>query len=199
MSGTVDLMVARLTGVARDGALRAGRGLSGLMGQEITIHVPSVRVGTKADACDAVGGPEALVLGAYLTISGDVSGHVMLLFPESRALECVDLMCGSATGTTTVIDEMATSAIGELGNIVGSAFVDALADDLNLLLHPSIPTVVNDMAAALVQAVYAEILAQSGEVVMIDTIFEDSAGRSAGLLIVAPDPVSFGKLQELAA
>ena len=199
MSDPVDLVVARLTEVAKDGALRAGRGLSGLMGQEITIHVPSVRIGTKADACDAVGGPEALVLGAYLTISGDVSGHVMLLFPEKRALECVDVMCGQAPGTTTEIDEMATSAIGELGNIVGSAFINALADDINLVLHPSTPTVVNDMAVALVQTVYAEILAQGGEVVMIDTIFEDSVGRSAGLLIVAPDPASFGKLQELAA
>ena len=199
MSDPVDLVVARLTEVAKDGALRAGRGLSGLMGQEITIHVPSVRIGTKADACDAVGGPEALVLGAYLTISGDVSGHVMLLFPEKRALECVDVMCGQAPGTTTEIDEMAASAIGELGNIVGSAFINALADDINLVLHPSTPTVVNDMAVALVQTVYAEILAQGGEVVMIDTIFEDSVGRSAGLLIVAPDPASFGKLQELAA
>lgn len=199
MPDPVDLVVARLTGVAKDGALRAGRGLSGLMGQEITIHVPSVRLGTKADACDAVGGPEALVLGAYLTISGDVSGHVMLLFPEKRALECVDVMCGQAPGTTTEIDEMAASAIGELGNIVGSAFINALADDINLVLHPSTPTVVNDMAVALVQTVYAEILAQGGEVVMIDTIFEDSVGRSAGLLIVAPDPASFGKLLELAA
>jgi chemotaxis protein CheC len=199
MSDSVDLVVARLTGVARDGALRAGRGLSGLMGQEITIHVPSVRLGTKADACDAVGGPEALVLGAYLTITGDVSGHVMLLFPQKRALECVDVMCGQSYGTTTEIDEMATSAIGELGNIVGSAFINALADDVNLVLHPSTPTVVNDMAVALVQTVYAEILAQGGEVVMIDTVFEDSRGGSAGLLIVAPDPASFGKLQEIAA
>lgn len=53
MSDSTDVMVARLSGVARDGALRAGRALSGLMGQEITIHVPSVRLGTKADACDA--------------------------------------------------------------------------------------------------------------------------------------------------
>jgi chemotaxis protein CheC len=51
-------LVTTLSTVAREGAIRAGRGLSGLMGQEITIHIPSVRVGTKADACDAVGGEE---------------------------------------------------------------------------------------------------------------------------------------------
>ena len=122
-------LITTLAQVAKDGAFRAGRGISGLMGQEISIHVPNVRIGTKADACDAVGGEEEVVLGAYLAISGDVTGHVMLLFPVARALECVDLMCGQRVGTTTEPDELAESAIGELGNIVGSAFINALADE----------------------------------------------------------------------
>lgn len=199
MQATADQLVATLSTVARDGAIRAGRGLSGLMGQKIAIHVPNVRMGTKADACDAVGGEESIVLGAYLGISGDITGHVMLLFPVARALECVDLMCGQPPGTTTVPDELAQSAIGELGNIVGSAFVNALADKVNLILHPSPPTIVHDMAIALVETVYAEVLSQGGDVAMIDTEFEDQKGRSAGLLIIAPDPSCMEQLQRLAA
>ncbi len=194
-----EALVHMLTSVARDGAVRAGRGLSGLMGQQISIHVPNVRIGTKADACDAVGGEENLVLGAYLSISGDITGHVMLLFPVDRALECVDLMCGQAPGTTVEPDELAQSAVGELGNIVGSAFVNALADDLNLILHPSPPTIIHDMAIALVQSVYAEVLSQGGDVVMMDAVFEDEKGRTAGLLIVAPDPASIERLMKVAA
>lgn len=199
MQVIADELVDTLSVVARDGASRAGRGLSGLMGQEIAIHVPSVRAGTKVDACDAVGGEESLVFGAYLSISGDITGHVMLLFPMARALACVDLMCGQPIGTTTEPDELAASAVGELGNIVGSAFVNALADQLNLILHPSPPIILNDMAVALVQSVYAEILSQGGEVVMIDTVFEDHTGNTAGLLIVAPDPSCLDRLQEMAA
>lgn len=194
-----DDLISALTVVAKDGAFRAGRGLSGLMGQEISIHVPNVRAGTKADACDAVGGEETIVLGAYLSISGDITGHVMLLFPVPRALECVDLMCGQPVGTTVEPDELAESAVGELGNIVGSAFINALADSLNLILHPSPPTVIHDMAVALVESVYAEVLSQGGDVVMMDAIFEDHTGRTAGLLIVAPDPVSLEHLQKVAA
>ena len=192
-------LISTLSTVAKDGAFRAGRGLSGLMGQEIAIHVPNVRVGTKADDCDAVGGEEAIVLGAYLSISGDITGHVMLLFPIPRALECVDLMCGQPPGPTVEPDELSDSAIGELGHLVGSAFVNALADHLNLILHPSPPTVVNDIAIALVESVYAEVLSQGGDVVMMDAIFEDFSGKTAGLLIVAPDPVSLGRLQRVAA
>lgn len=192
-------LITTLAQVAKDGAFRAGRGISGLMGQEISIHVPNVRLGTKADACDAVGGEEEVVLGAYLAISGDITGHVMLLFPVSRALECVDLMCGQRVGTTTEPDELAESAIGELGNIVGSAFINALADHVNLSLHPSPPTVINDMAIALVESVYAEVLSQGGDVVMMDAIFEDHSGRTAGLIIVAPDPLSLERLLKVAA
>jgi chemotaxis protein CheC len=194
-----DELIATLSGVSRDGAFRAGRGLSGLMGQEIAIHVPNVRLGTRSDACDAVGGEDALVMGAYLSISGDITGHVMLLFPVARALQCVDFMCGQRPGTTSEPNELAESAIGELGNIVGSAFVNALADHLNLILHPSPPAVLQDMAIALVDSIYAEVLSQGGDVVMMDAIFEDQAGRTAGLLIVAPDPGSLARLERVAA
>jgi chemotaxis protein CheC len=192
-------LISTLTHVAKDGAFRAGRGLSGLMGQEIQIHVPNVRSGTRADACDAVGGEETIVLGAYLSISGDITGHVMLLFPVPKALECVDLMCGQPIGTSTEPDELSASAVGELGNIVGSAFINALADFANLILHPSPPTVIHDIAIALVESVYAEVLSQGGDVVMMDAIFEDHSGRTAGLLIVAPDPVSVERLLRVAA
>lgn len=185
--------------VAEDGARRAGRGVSGLLGQEFTIHVPHVRMGTSVDACDAVGGPESLVLGAYLSFSGDVTGHVVLLFPEQRALECADLMCGQPIGTTTEIDELTESAIGELGNVVGSGFINALADLTNLILHPSPPTIVHDMAIAMVETLYAEVMMQDGEVIMMDTVFEDSKGKTAGLLILAPDPSTLDIILERAA
>jgi len=188
MTPTADRLIESLSDVARDGAVRAGRAITGLMGQRILIHVPSVRLGTKVDACDAVGGEEAVVLGGYLSITGDITGHVMLLFPLSRAFECVDLMCGQPSGTTRELSELTESAIAELTNIVGSAFINALADHAHLILHPSPPTICHDMALALVESIYAEVLSQDGDVVMIDTVFEDQKGRTAGLLIVAPDP-----------
>ena len=199
MAVNQERLTSLLARVARDGAVRAGRGLSGLMGQEIAIHVPSVRAGTKADACDAVGGAEAIVMGSYLGMTGAISGHIMLLFPIKRALACVDLMCGQAPGTTTEPDEVAESAIGELGNIIGSAFVNALGDATNLVLQPTTPAVLQDMALALVESVYAEILMQGGDIVMIDTVFEDTNGTTAGLLIFAPDAASLGNIMERAA
>jgi chemotaxis protein CheC len=89
--------------------------------------------------------------------------------------------------------------VGELGNIVGSAFINALADQANLILHPSPPQVVHDMAVALVQSVYAEVMSQGGDVVMIDTVFQDGTGNVSGLLIVAPDPAALPRVLGIAA
>jgi chemotaxis protein CheC len=196
---TKDPALKALQKVASEGAVRAGRALSEIMNHEISIFAPEVRMGTRSDACDAVGGEEALVLGAYLGVTGEINAHVMLLFPVERALECVDLMLLQAPGTTTGLDEMAASAIGELGNIIGSAFVNALGDHTNLVLHPTPPTIVNDIAIALVESVYAEILSLGGEVTMIDTVFKDARGQTAGLLMIAPDSVGLNVLRERAA
>jgi chemotaxis protein CheC len=194
-----DPAIRALQEVATEGAKRAGRALSEIMNHEISIFTPSVRMGTRGDACDAVGGDEAVVLGAYLAVTGEISAHVMLLFPLQRALECVDMMLLQAPGTTRELDEMTSSAIGELGNIIGSAFVNALGDHTNLVLHPTPPTVVNDIAIALLESVYAEILSLGGEVTMIDTVFKDSRGETAGLLMVAPDSSGLDVLRERAA
>jgi hypothetical protein len=40
---------------------------------------------------------------------------------------------------------------------------------------------------------------QGGDVIMVDTVFEDQRGTSAGLLIFAPDPSSLGNIREIAA
>lgn len=197
-TSTVQL-ISTLSMVANDGATRAGRGLSGLVGQEIAIHVPSVRPGTRVDACNALGGEETTVFGAYLSFNGDITGHVVLLFPVEHALACVDLMSGQSVGTTTVPAGAAESAMGELGNIVGSAFINALADHTNLILHPSPPTILHDMAIAIVESVYAEVRSQDGDAIIVDTVFEDANGLNAGMLILALDPVCLERVQELAA
>jgi chemotaxis protein CheC len=107
-------------------------------------------------------------------------------------------MCSLPRGSTAAPHELAESAIAELGNVVGSAFVNALADDLNLVLHPTPPAFLHDMAGAVLQTLYAEILAQDGDVAIMDTLFAEPSGRVAGILIVAPDPVCLGQLERAA-
>lgn len=186
--------LAVLAAVAREGAGRAGRGLSGLLGREVRIHVPGIRLGAPAEACTALGGPDAPVAGASLAVDGEAGVHVLLLFPLARALECVDRMWGRTPGTTAAMDELSASTLAELGNIVGSAFINALGDRGGVVLRPHPPRCVEGAALALVEAVPG-----GGDVVLIETVFEDERGRAAGLLMVAPGRSSLEHLLRRAA
>ena len=93
-----------------------------------------------------------IVLGAYLTISGDVTGHVMLLFPvDARArVRRPDVRSGRrAPRPNRTSSPNRRSANWATSS--ARAFVNALADHVNLILHPSPPTIVHDMAIALVR------------------------------------------------
>src|SRR5690606_31441759 len=56
-------------------------------------------------------------------------------------------------------EELADSALGELGNVVGSAFLNDLADRFSLRIKPSPPAVGRDMIGALLATLAAALAA----------------------------------------
>ena len=66
-------------------------------------------------------------IGIYLTVSGSADGHIMLMYNPKMAYGFVDLLMGQPEGTTKALGEIESSALGELGNIMGSSFLNALA------------------------------------------------------------------------
>ena len=51
----------------------------------------------------------------------------MLMYNPKMAYGFVDLLMGQPEGTTKALGEIESSALGELGNIMGSSFLNALA------------------------------------------------------------------------
>ena len=185
--------------LANIGCGHAASALSKLLGgSAIGIEVPRAELVDIAVLYRHVGGADTPVVGVATDVAGTLSGRLLVLMPDADARALAGLLLGT-TPPTGPLSAEAQSAICEAGNIVGSAFVNALADQANLILHPSPPVVIHDMALALVESVYAEILSQGGDVVMIDTVFEDNGGNVAGLLIVAPDSAALDRLLRIAA
>lgn len=123
------------------------------------------------------GGPEALVVGIYLGIEGDLSGHLMLLFAAESAAKVVDMLMEQPEGSTQEIDELALSALGEAGNVTGSAYLNTLANRTGLKIIPSAPAVVMDMAGAILQSVVAELYLFGNEVLVVGTEFNSVTGH----------------------
>jgi chemotaxis protein CheC len=62
--------------------------------------------------------------------------------------------------------EFAASALGEIGNVVGTSYINALAAMTGMVLEPTPPATATDMLAAIVQTVLAGH-AHAGDVALL--------------------------------
>jgi chemotaxis protein CheC len=112
------------------GTEAASQALSTWLGQEICLTNSVVDEVDIAQAGELLGEPEALVAACSMGLSGWLTGLIILVFKDSSGLALSDLLLNQAIGTTTAWGELEVSAAKETTNIVGCAYVNALASHL---------------------------------------------------------------------
>ncbi len=168
------------------GISNALSGLSQMIGQELKVTGLDLRQYPAKHAVQLLGGPEETVVGIYLTIQGDATGHLMLIHEPSIAFQLIDLQMGQPPGTTTVMGEMEASIMGEMGNITGSFFLNALADATNLTLTPSPPAVMIDMAGAILGIALTKIMQEQDDLLVVSADFGTDNHQMNGNFLVMP-------------
>src|SRR5581483_8326850 len=115
-----EMQLDALREMANIGSGNAATSLAGLLGRTVELGVPTATAMPLADAVDAVGPLESQVSAVAIEVFGDVDAVVLLTFtPENAATLCGFL---GVQGDP----EMEMSALGEIGNILGSAYVSAM-------------------------------------------------------------------------
>jgi chemotaxis protein CheC len=157
-----------------------------MVGKDIEVASFGLRKIPVAETSQLVGGPDVMAVGIYLTVSGSADGHIMLMYDPKMAFGFVDMLMMQPAGTTTELGEMESSALGELGNIMGSSFLNALADATGLTLMPSPPNVMTDMAGALLDIVAADILATQDYAFVAEATYRAPDRDISGMFFVIP-------------
>lgn len=168
------------------GTTNAMANLSKMIGQEVSVESFGLKQIPVAETSKLMGGPETEAVGIYLTVSGSANGHIMLMYEPKVAYQFVDILMGMPGGSTQSLGDMEKSALGELGNIVGSSFLNALADATGLTLLPSPPNVMTDMAGALLDIIAADILLTQDDAFVAETTYHASDRDIAGQFFVIP-------------
>lgn len=166
--------------------LRATDSLSKLTGANIKLVSPRFGLIPIASAADLAGGADKPVAGVYLSVSGDVFGHILLLFPEDAAYRLVDILCELPPGASSELVDMGKSCLGEVGNITGTSFLIGLSERTGLMLRPSPPEVVQDMVGAILSTILAELSMVSDEAFVIETRFTEENTSVVGMLFFVP-------------
>lgn len=158
-----DLQLDALRELANIGSGTAATALSSMLARPIDVSVPAALALPLADAVDAAGDPAMSVTAVVLPIFGDIEAVVLLLFPPDDAAVLCGLL-GVEAGT-----DVGISALSEIGNILGSAYVGALGTMTGLDVEPSPPEAASDMLGAVVATVLATGAEGSDVALMLDS------------------------------
>jgi len=117
------------------------------------------------------GDPEQQIVGVYLGVEGDNTSHVLLGLSEATAFRLADLLLGGA-GARNELDAMAVSALAEIGNVVGTCFLNVLADGARLTLAPTLPVVLREMRGAILDSLgFGLVDLEEASLTVVETSF----------------------------
>ncbi|PAE26763.1 chemotaxis protein CheC [Bacillus sp. 7894-2] len=178
------------------GAGHAATALSTLLNKKIDMSVPDVKIVSFDEMIDMAGGPENVVAGVFLRIEGDAPGSMFFVLPLTQAENFIRELPGNISfcADEQPYDELALSALQELGNILSGSYLSSLSDFTKLSLFPSVPMLSIDMVGAIIGTGLLEISQVSDYAIVIDTALNDKLQNKDavnGHFFLLPDPESF--------
>jgi chemotaxis protein CheC len=191
LQNLTELQIDALKEVGNIGAGHAATALSQLIKKKIMISVPEVKVIETRQVETLLGDPNTLVAGIIMNVLGDISSKILLLLTRESALSLVDMLMQKPAGSTKVLTEVGNSAIKETGNILAGAYMNSLNEFLGLMLLPSVPNLVFDIASAVLSSISDGFDGMSSHILSIETQFSEANENAIkGYLLLIPDTPS---------
>jgi chemotaxis protein CheC len=155
--------------------------------------VPTINVSRLEDVPPQISEPEEPVAAVLMHMMGDLTGRTLLVFPKPTAARLAELMLRRPAGTAgEELGDMEQSAIKEAGNILSSAYMNALSDFMGMMLLPSPPSLAIDMSTAVLTTAYLQFGTDRDYVFCVESEFymTDVNERLRGFFLLLPDPAS---------
>ncbi len=186
------LQLDALREVANIGAGHAATALSQMINSTIMISVPTINVSRLEEVPPQVSAPEEPVAAVLMHMMGDLTGRTLLVFPKATAVRLAELMLRRPAGSSPDLGEMEQSAIKEAGNILSSAYMNALSDFMGMMLLPSPPSLAIDMSTAVLTTAYLQFGSDKDYVFCVESEFfmHDMNEKLRGFFLLLPDPAS---------
>ncbi len=126
------------------------------------------------------------------SVSGEVSGSILLVLSSSESLGLVNILTGQKIEQIESLDEMGISALKELGNIVIGSYVRVLSDGLKVTINYSVPGFAYDMMGAILDEPLAHLSLETKDAVIVESEFivRGKIYRGHLIFILAPKAVN---------
>ena len=185
------LQIDALREVANIGAGHAATALSQMVGETIMITVPTINIARLEEVPVQMSDPDEPVAAVLMHMMGDPTGRTLLVFPKRSAVRLASRLLKKKENDQS-LSEMGQSAIKEAGNILSSAYMNALSDFMGMLLLPSPPSLAVDMSEAVLTTAYLQFGTDRDYVVCVESEFviDDESEPLRGFFLLLPDAAS---------
>jgi len=180
------------------GAGNAASALADLLNRRISMSVPEASVMPFNEITEVLGGPETLVSGVLIDVSGDLNGYILLILGMDEALSMVTQALGEPMRDTSApgfnLSEMERDTLLEIANILVGSFLSAISSFSGLGATPAVPQMAVDMFGAIINIAMVEYGKIGDSVLFLKTQFNDLAGEISGHFFLIPDYNSYKML-----
>ncbi len=185
-----DLNILELDTIREIGSIGTGNAataLSSLLGCEVRIDLPEVRIMEYNEAIEWIGGPELITAGVLVRMSGELNGIMLCV----QQMEFVNLVLEGVAGrqieSYKELTELDRSALIEVGNIMISTFINSLSSLADITTHLTVPAFALDMQGAILTVPMAEFGGQSDHIMTIGANFICNHQTVPCRLLLSPD------------
>jgi len=190
-----ELQLDVLREIGNIGSGNAATSLSEMLAHPIGIQVPKIHILEYNQVVEALGGPEMMIVGILLTLSGDVNGMIMFLLEQNFAKMTLSALLGE--NYEEFMDEegeMGNSAMKEIGNIMAAAYVNAISTMSGMAINISTPDICTDMCGAIVNAPAVHYANISDKIIFIENKMSSDEEHSNSYVLMIPDVESLEKI-----
>ncbi|MCI9216980.1 chemotaxis protein CheC [Lachnospiraceae bacterium 42-17] len=178
------------------GGGNAATALSSMLSAKVNMTLPRAEILEFNEALERLGHPEDLIAAVFVEMSGEIQGIMLFIVPQEFSDEVLFRMLGKTRVELLEMEEIDSSVLTEIGNIVISSYVTALSSLANVEVELSVPQFTVNMLGGVMSLPLAMMGQHSDRIMMVTGEFRiDDKALNSGMLLL-PDVESLNILMK---
>ena len=178
------------------GTGHAATALSKLLQREVRITIPKVQILDFDGAVKRIGKEEEIIGATLGQMSGDLDGLMLFLYYKRFARKMLKKLLQTEYKDFDAMDDMAFSALKEVGNIIICSYINAFSQLVHVDLHLSVPSSTVNMLGGILTVPMAEFGYESDKLMYSNADFLMDGKSLPSWLLMLPDIHSLNTILE---
>ncbi|MXP78877.1 chemotaxis protein CheC [Lachnospiraceae bacterium WCA-9-b2] len=191
-----ELEIDILKEIGSIGGGNAATALSSMMNAKVNMSLPKVEILDFNEALVNVGDPEEVVAAILVEMSGELGGIMLFILTKEFSDEILLRMLGKTKEDFFELEEIDSSVLMEIGNIVISSYITAMASLVNMSVELSVPQLAVNMLGGIMSVPIAMMGQHSDRIMMITGKFKIDGKALNSNMLLLPDVESLNVLMK---